>query len=115
MMGVPEIGREIKWSDIIRHAFRVLEFDRAGTTVSPGDTVKPFSALKPYGYLLVESPTLNVPVKLPITHRDDFLLAASAFDEPQLLEPAKEKELLVTYAPKSRLPFGLAGTTHALH
>ncbi|MGB7060733.1 MAG: hypothetical protein WBF13_00085 [Candidatus Zixiibacteriota bacterium] len=111
----PEIGRDIEWTDIVRHAFRVLEFDRAGTTIGPDDTVKAASLLKPYGYLLVESPILNQPAKLPIVHRDDFLLAASVFGEPQLLEAAKDDELLVTYVPKHELPKGLAGKSHALH
>lgn len=111
----PEIGRDIKWTDIVRHVFRVLEFDRAGTTIVPGDKVKSSSLFKPYGYLLVESPILNQPVRLPIVHRDDFLLAASVFDEPQWLQVVKEEELLVTYVPKRKLPGGMAGTSHALH
>ena len=111
----PEVGRDIQWTDIIRHVFRVLEFDRAGTTVDVGNTVKPVSALAPYGYLVVESPILNQPVRLPIVHRDDFLLAASVFDEPQLAEATKTEELLVTYVPKHNLPGGLAGISHALH
>jgi hypothetical protein len=111
----PEIGPDIKWTDIIRHVFHVLEFDRAGTVIGPGDTVKALSSSKPYGYMLVESPILNQPAKLPIVHRDDFLLAASVFDEPHLLEVIKEQELLVTYVPKHKLPLGLAGTSHALH
>ena len=110
-----EIGPDIKWTDIIRHVFHVLEFDRAGTVIGPGDTVKALSSSKPYGYLLVESPILSQPAKLPIVHRDDFLLATSVFDEPHLLEVIKEQELLVTYVPKHKLPLGLAGTSHALH
>lgn len=112
---IPEIGRDIKWTDIIRHVFHVLEFNRAGTIIGPGGNVKAVSSFKPYGYLLVESPILNQPVRLPIVHRDDFLLAASVFDEPQWLEIVKEEELLVTYVPKRKLPGGLAGTSHALH
>ena len=111
----PEIGRQIQWTDIIRHVFRVLEFDRAGTVIGPGDTVKASSAFQPYGYLLVESPILNQRARLPIVHRDDFLLAASVFDEPQLAPAVKEEELLVTYIPKHKLPGGLAGISHALH
>lgn len=111
----PEIGQEIQWTDIIRQVFRVLDFDRAGTTVGPDNTVKTASALTAYGYLLVESPILNQAVRLPIVHRDDFLLAASVFDEPRLAQAAKEEELLVTYIPKHKLPGGLAGASHALH
>ena len=70
----------IAWIDIIGHAFHVLEFDRAGTKISPGNKVNAKSSFKPYGYLLVESPILNQPVRLPIVHHDDFLLADSVFD-----------------------------------
>ena len=110
-----EIGRDCEWTDIIGQVFRVLEFDRAGTIILPGDKVKAKSLFKPYGYLLVESPILNQPASLPIVHRDDFLLAASVFDEPRWLEVIKEQELLVTYVPKRKLPKGMAGTSHALH
>ena len=110
-----EVGRDREWTDIIGQVFHVLEFDRAGTIIRPGNKVKAKSLFKPYGYLLVESPTLNQPVRLPIVHRDDFLLAASVFDEPQWLEVIKEQELLVTYVPKRKLPKGMAGTSHALH
>lgn len=111
----PVIGREIQWTFIIRHVFRVLNFDRAGTTVESGNNVKAASATAPYGYLAVESPILSQPVRLPIVHRDDFLLAASVFDEPQLSQAAKEGELLVTYIPRHELPGRLAGISHALH
>lgn len=63
----PEIGRAIKWTDIVGHVFRVLEFDRGGTTVGPSDKVKASGRFKPYGYLLVESPILNPPAWLPDT------------------------------------------------
>lgn len=112
---VLEIGREIQWTDVIRHVFRVLDFDRAGTTIGPGSSVKAASRLAPYGYLIVKSPIVNQPVRLPIVHSDDFLLAASVFDEPRLAQAAKEEELLVTYIPKHQLPGGLAGVSHALH
>ncbi len=109
-----EVGRDCEWTDIIGQVFHVLEFDKAGTVIR-GDKVKAKSLFKPYGYLLVESPILNQPARLPIVHRDDFLLAASVYDEPQWLEVIREQELLVTYVPKRKLPKGLAGTTHALH
>ncbi len=111
----PEVGREIAWTDIIRQVFRVLEFDRAGTRIGPGNTVHAASPTSPYGYLLVESPILNQPTRLPIVHRDDFLLAASVYEEPPLLADTGEQELLVTYAPEHELPGGLAGISHALH
>lgn len=112
---VPEIGRDIAWTDVVRQVFRVVEFDRAGTTIGPNDKIEAASRMKPYGYLLVESPIMNQPARLPIGHRDDFLLAATAFDDPNIAELVEEEELLVTYAPKRKLPKGLGGVAHALH
>jgi hypothetical protein len=109
---IPEIGKEISWADIVNHAFRVLEFDRNKTTIDKNNQVKAKSSFKPYGYLLVESPILNQKVRLPIIHRDDFLLAASVFDEPKLADIVVDEELLVTYAPKHLLPKGLSGSPH---
>jgi len=111
---VPEIGKEISWAAIVNHAFRVLGFDRDDTTIDQNYQAKAKSAFKPYGYLLVESPILNQTIKMPIIHRDDFLLAASVFDEPKVLAPieAEELELLATYAPKHLLPKGLSGSPH---
>jgi hypothetical protein len=112
----PEIGRDISWADIVRHVLRVVDFDRAGTTIAENGAIHAASRFNPYGYLLVESPILNQRVRLPIVHRDDFLLAASVFDEPKLMEAVAHEELLVTYAPKHLLPKGLAGgTSHSLH
>ncbi|MDQ2974601.1 MAG: hypothetical protein M3R69_04205 [Acidobacteriota bacterium] len=113
---IPEVGREISWADMVRHVFRVLEFDRTDTTIGPNDKVTASSMFTPYGYLLVQSPILNQPVKLPIIHRDDFWLAASVFDEPKLANLVTTDELLVTYAPKKVLPGGLSGDpSHVLH
>ena len=111
----PEIGHNIKWTEIVSQVFRVLEFDRAQTTIGPNNTVKAVSSFKPYGYLLVESPILNQPARLPIVHRDDFLLAARVFDEPRLVEAVEKEELLVTYVPKHKLPWGRGGISHVLH
>jgi len=112
----PEVGRDISWAEIVRHVFRVVEFDRAGTTIAEDGTIRGASRFEPYGYLLVESPILNERVRLPIVHRDDFWLAASVFDEPKLMEVVATEELLVTYAPKHVLAKGLAGgTSHSLH
>jgi hypothetical protein len=111
----PLIGREIGWADIVGQVFRVRDFDRAATTIGPSGEVRASSATAPYGYLLVESPILNQAVKIPITHRDDFLLASSVLDEPTLAQSAMDEELLVTYVPKLKLPGGLAGMTHGLH
>jgi len=109
------IGQDIKWTDIIRQVFRILEFERGDTTVLADATVKATTPDEPYGYLLVESPILNVKARLPITHRDDFALATTVYDEPLLAERIAQEELLVTYFPKHKLPMGLAGITHALH
>jgi hypothetical protein len=112
---IPVIGQDIKWADIIRQVFRVLEFDRSDTNVLADGTVKATTQIKPYGYLLVESPILSVKARLPITHSTDFILAASAYDVPQLVKMVKQEELLVTYFPKLNIPIGLAGITHTLH
>ena len=112
---IPEIGRDIAWTDIIRHVFHVLEFDRAGTKIGPEDKVKAKSHFKPYGYLHVESPILNLPVRLPIVHSTDFLLADSVFGDSKWSKVIEEEELLVTYVPKKKLPKGMAGVWHALH
>lgn len=109
---VPEIGKEISWADIVNHAFRVLEFDRNGTTIDENNQVKAKSRFQPYGYLLAESPILNNHVRLPIIHRDDFLLAVSVFDEPKLADLIESEELLVTYAPKHLGPKGVSGSLH---
>jgi len=109
---IAEIGKEISWTDIVNHAFRVLEFDRSGTIIDKNNQVKAKSSFQPYGYLLVESPILNNRVRLPIIHRDDFLLAVSVFDEPKLADLVDSEELLVTYAPKHLGPKGLSASPH---
>jgi hypothetical protein len=113
----PEIGRNIMWIDVVRQVFRVLEFNRGTTEISENDTVKTTSHFAPYGYLIVESPVLSQPVRMPIVHRDDFRLAASVFDEPTLVDAIDQAaELLVTYAPKRYFPSGkVLGLSHALH
>ena len=107
---------EISWADIVRHVFRVCSFDRAGTTIGPNNQVLASSPDSPYGYLLVESPILNQQIRLPIIHRDDFLLAASVFDEPSVAGRLVQEDLLVTYAPERLLLGGLSGSPrHVLH
>lgn len=113
---IPEVGREISWADIVQQVFRVLEFDRTDTTIGPNDQVGSPGMFTPYGYLLVDAPIVKHPVSLPIIHRDDFLLAATVFDEPKLAELVTTEELLVTYSPKKVLRGGAAGgTSHVLH
>lgn len=109
---VPEIGRDISWSDIVRHVFRVCEFDRSGTTIGPDGQVYPVSEVSPYGHLLVESPILNQRARLPIIHRDDFILAASVFDDPRVAGRLSQEDLLVTYAPKHHRHDGRSGSPH---
>jgi len=112
---VPVIGKEISWTDIVQMVFRVLEFDRSDTKMplngQPSD-IKAGSLNRPYGYLLVEAPTLNQPIHLPIIHRDDFWLATTVFDEPQFSKLVTDEELLVTYAPKHTLHNGFSGSPH---
>jgi hypothetical protein len=110
-----EIGRDISWVEIIHHVYRVLEFDRAGTKADQNNNVIAKSNFKPYGYLLVDSPILKQNLRLPIVHKDDFLLAASVFDDPKLSKEIKELELLITYIPKHISSDGLAGVWHSLH
>jgi hypothetical protein len=113
---VPTIGEEISWKDIHLQVFKVLEFDRIDTRIGPNDEVQATSMFTPYGYLLAQSPILNQPVRLPIIHRDDFLLAASVFDDPNLVSFVESDELLVTYAPRKILSDGRSGdATHVLH
>ncbi len=112
---VPEIGREISWADILNHVFIVIEFDRNGTTIDSENRVKAQSFFKPYGYLLVESPILNNRARLPIIHRDDFVLA-TVYDEHKASELADVADFLVCYCPRKILKRGLSGSPeHVLH
>jgi hypothetical protein len=108
------IGQDIKWDDIIRQVFRVLEFDRADTIVLANGHVDFPANQAALGYLLVESPILNVKARLPIIHRDDFKLAASVFDDPKLAQVITDEELLVTFAPK-HFPPKADNYIHMLH
>jgi hypothetical protein len=92
-----------------------LDFSRADTIIDEQGNVIAINQFEPYGYLLVESPISNEPMLLPITHRDDFLLAASVYDDAQWMEEIKRLELLVTYVPKDKNPMGFGGFSHALH
>ena len=62
--------------------------------------------------MLAESPILNNRVRLPIIHRDDFLLAASVFDDPKLANLVESEELLVTYSPKHLGAKGVSASPH---
>ncbi|MDQ7816409.1 MAG: hypothetical protein RDU14_05240 [Melioribacteraceae bacterium] len=110
-----EIGRDVSWIDVVYKVFLVKDFDRSGTRIK-GNRVLANSKTNPYGYLLVISPLYNKPLRLPIIHSDDFLLATSVFDDPKLIPMLTQKELLVTYAPKQYMPSGHAlGYSHVLH
>lgn len=109
------IGTDIDWTDIIGLVFRVLEFDKNGTTIDANGDVKAISSTQPYGYLKVESPILQSPIILPIVHKTDFFLAYIAYHNSELQKIRLENDLLVTYKPKLKLPGGFTGITHALH
>ena len=109
---IPQIGVEISWADIANHLFRIFEFDRNGTTIDKNYQINAKSPIEPYGYLLAESPILNNRVKIPIIHHDDFSLAASVFDEPELEKLINNDELLVTYSPKEMNSQGLSQSLH---
>lgn len=110
-----EKTQDISWSSIVGHVFRVLEFDRAGTTMDSSGRITPVDDFSPYGYLLVESPTYKLPFKLQIVHRDDFFLATTFFDDPNVLKQFKDMDLLVTYIPEYKTADGRIGISHALH
>ncbi|MDQ2986188.1 MAG: hypothetical protein M3R13_05635 [Armatimonadota bacterium] len=112
----PEIGRDFEWSFVVRQVFSVLEFTRGNTMIGPDGMPKSTGWTDPYGYLLVSSPIFNQPARLPIIHRDDFLLATFVFDEPNCDEILENSELLVTYAPeKTRRDGKAASLKHCLH
>ena len=110
-----EIGKTISWKNSIGMVFRVLNFDTFGTIIDSRGNVIAKSSFKPYGYLIVETPSHPGSFKLPIIHKDDFLLAASVFQDDSISVQLKSKDLLVTYRPKIITSDGLAGIYHALH
>ena len=111
---VLQVGTHCEWIDVVQMVFRVVDFDRNETTIdldAGAESVKAKSMTEPYGYLLVESPTLNQPARLPIIHRDDFYLASTIFADPMFNLP-ESSELLVTYAPKKMNKTGLSTSPH---
>ncbi len=109
------IGRDLSWIDVVNKVFLVKDFDRNGTLIK-GNRVIANSKTNPYGYLIVLSPLYKEPLRLPIIHRDDFILAASVFDDPKITPMLTQRELLVTYAPLKFMPSGHAlGYSHVLH
>lgn len=112
----PEIGRDLEWGGVVRQVFSVLEFNRGNTTIGPDGMPKSSGLTVSYGYLLVSSPIFNQPARLPLIHRDDFMLATFVFDEPNCDEILENAELLVTYAPeKTRRDGKAASIKHCLH
>lgn len=109
--GLSEFGKDLPWNMAVSRVFRVTNFDRLNTKVKNGLAVQR-NPIKPYGYLIAESHTLGAKIKLPIIHRDDFGLAASVFDVPNLVKFVSDEELLVTYAPLELLPDGRTGSPH---
>jgi hypothetical protein len=112
---VLNIGQEISWIDIINHIFRILDFDNNGTIVEKDNQIKPKSLFEPYGYLLLESPILNVKAKLPIIRRQDFISVKKVFDNESLTDLIFNKkifELLVVYSPKKYSQDGIPLTSH---
>jgi len=115
---IPLIGNEIAWSDVLSMVFLISHFDRNGTVITNFEDVKAKSQNEPYGYLIVVSPTLNQPVSLPIIHKDDFILAASVYDNPYAMQVNEEqgREFLVTYQPQKTTKDGRSATpAHCLH
>jgi len=110
-----EIGKTISWKDSIGIVFKISEFDASGTLIDLNGNVKSKNLSKPYGFLVVENPNLKGSFRLPIIHRDDFLLASSIFYEANQVKIIKTKDFLVTYRPKIINPNGLAGIHHSLH
>jgi len=121
----PEVGKEIQWQAVVQMVFRVVEFDPSDTLITDDAQVKASSMSKPYGYLIVEAPTLNQAIRLPIVHRDDFMLATRAANylsvgqiDPNLerqIESSSTDELLVIYAPKHEKNGYSASPHHVLH
>lgn len=98
---VPMVGVDLSWIQIYRQVLRIIEFDRSGTTIDEKGNVKAVSMLNPYGYLHVISPIFDSPFKVPITHKTDFLLASSIFDDAELGNKIESYEVLVTYFPEN--------------
>lgn len=107
-----------KPKDLIAQVFRVVDFDRNGTTADEYGKVRARSMFKPYGYLKVESPHFGKILRIPIIHRDDFSLATFFFDDLDLIriKDNQEIELLVTYFPAEADKNGFSiSPLHCLH
>ena len=69
----------------------------------------------PYGYLSVTNPNYLETYKLPIIHKDDYLLVEEFFTNPQFNKTIDSNDFLVVYRPREITPTGLAGIYHCLH
>ncbi len=109
------VGHNIKWGAIHKQVLRINEFDRNGTTIDTNRVVHAKSNFKPYGFLIVEWPIIIRKLKVPILHKDDFMLASSIFDNQLFIEKIKDKDLLVTYFPLDKKENKNAIFFHSLH
>lgn len=109
------VGKSFTWKESINLIFRIINFDRNGTIINSVGTVKAKSIFKPYGFLIVENPAFSKVIKLPILHKDDFLLADSIFGDPNFYGIENTKDFLVTFRPQNDSSNQLIGVNHGLH
>lgn len=93
------VGNDIKWNQIEKEVFRIVNFERNDTIVDDNGQVISKSINRPYGFLITDWPVIKRKVKIPIVHRDDFLLASSVFDNSEFLKKVEGCDILVTYYP----------------
>lgn len=112
---IATVGRDIKWVEIKKEVLRIIDFDKNGTSVDSTGIVRSRSTLKPYGFLIAEWPIIERKVKIPIVHRDDFLLASSIYDNADLLKQIQGYDILVTYYPPDPKDYPNSAYLHQLH
>lgn len=103
------IGSEIAWKQIERQVFRVLSF-AAFAALDANGAVQTSNRTLPYGLLTVESPILNFPVQMPVTHRFNFLQANYVYEVAHWNDwlVANQHDLLVSYGPSRKFLVGAA-------
>lgn len=109
------VGKDIKWKEIEREVCRINDFDRNDTTIDNNGQAIAKSNFRPYGFLVTDWPVIERKVKIPIVHRDDFLLAASIFDNSEFLNQIKGCDILVTYYPLDTKADKRSAFLHKLH
>lgn len=110
------VGPSIPWGHLIGRVFEILEFDPHRTTFDSQGTAQAPSVSEPYGFLQVTAPDLANSFRLPIVHRDDFTLAAWAYEDGLPSSLGDDAEFLVTYAPqKVRKDGRSADDRHVFH